>query len=68
MSKARAAFAFVARTDVIIDRDRYNRNRSVFVQNYSQTVIESELSDWGGWNLESFLHVLPELNRAARLV
>jgi hypothetical protein len=66
MRKACAAFALIARTDVVIDRNRHHRNGSVFIQNHSQTVIENELFDGGGWNLESFLHVLSDLNRAAR--
>jgi len=40
----------------------------VFVQHDPQTVAESELFDWGDWNLKSFLHVSARSkNRAPRL-
>ena len=56
MRKARAAFAFVARTHVVIDGDGNDRDRMVFIQDDPQSVVESELFDGGNWNLESFLH------------
>ena len=61
MGEPGAAFAFVARADVVIDGHRNDRHRMVFVKHNPQTVIESELFDWGDRNLKSFLHVMARL-------
>ncbi len=66
MSKARAAFALVARAHVVINSYRDYGHRMIFIQDDSQSVIESELFDGGDWNLESFLHSAGSNPKTAR--
>src|SRR2546425_1064283 len=57
MGEPGAPLSLVARAYVIIDGNRNDWHRMLFVQNDAQAVIEGELFDWCVWNLKSFLHV-----------
>ena len=59
MSKAGAAFGFVARTNVVVNADRNYRNGFVLVEDYPQAVLQRELFDGCVWNVKRIMHAKP---------
>ena len=65
MRKACTTRAFVSRTDVVINRNRYDGDRAVLVQNHTKAIVEGELIDRCMRDLKSFLHRLARFNPRA---
>src|SRR6266542_2149620 len=57
MGKSGSTFFLIARTDIVINGDRYHRNGLILAQYYAKAIGKSELFDRRWWEFESFCHV-----------
>jgi hypothetical protein len=57
MSKPCAAVTLVARPDIVIDRDRYDRYGVIAIQHDTKPILEKIFLDFEGWQFKGAGHI-----------